>query len=83
MSKVKVLLLIVTIFQIISINIETINYENGLELSYLIKEKKTFELAFDSYNSIPENIHLKLNSLNIINQVISFSIIQHVQMIHF
>lgn len=73
MSKVKALLLIVTIFQIISINIEMINYKNGLELSYLINEKKTFELAFDSYNSIPENIHLKLNSLNIINQVISFS----------
>ena len=73
MSTIKNFIFIIFLFQIFSKKIETLKYKNGMKLSHIIKGNKTFELAFDSYDSIPEYINVKVNSLNSINQIISFS----------
>jgi len=73
MFKIKTLVLILALLQVFSRKIETIKFKEGVEFSKLIKSKNTYELSFDSYSSIPANVHLKLSSLNNINQKVSFS----------
>ena len=73
MFKIKTFVLILALLQAFSEKIETIKFQAGMEFSKLIKSKKTYELSFDSYSSIPANVHLKLNSLNNIKQKVSFS----------
>lgn len=73
MFKIKTFVLILALLKAFSEKIETIKFQAGMEFSKLIKSKKTYELSFDSYSSIPANVHLKLNSLNNIKQKVSFS----------
>ena len=80
MSKIKFITLILGICCINSLinSIQTIVYkEEGIESSYIIGGKQTFELIFNSPDCVPENLQIKLKSLNNIEEIISFSTISH------
>ena len=72
----KFLIVILTICCINSLknSIQTIVYkEEGIESSYSIEERQIFELIFDLPEFVPENLQIKLKSLNNIEEIISFS----------
>lgn len=76
MTKMKFLIVILTICCINSLknSIETIVYkEEGIESSYSIEGRQIFELIFDLPEFVPENLQIKLKSLNNIEEIISFS----------
>lgn len=78
MWKIKFITLILSIFCINSLknSIQTIVYkEKGIEASFTIEGKRTFELIFSSPEIVPENLQIKLKSLNNIEEIISFSTI--------
>ena len=67
LAKIQIIFLICIIYHINgqTSNIEIINYKiQGINSNYTIDGKKTLELVFDSEKIIPENLHIKLKSLN-------------------
>ena len=76
MLKIKFIILILALCCINSLTnlIQDIVYkEEGIESSYIIWGKQTFELIFKSPEIIPENIQIKLKSLNNLDEIFSFS----------
>ncbi len=68
-----ILLIEFILYSYTSMNIEVIKFKNNLEIPSMIKGLKTYEIKFDSLQEIPENLQISINSLNNINQIISFS----------
>lgn len=67
------ILIIFLLYSFTSMNVEVIKYKKDLEIQSINKNYYTYEIIFDSQKEIPEHLQFSLNSLNNINQIISFS----------
>ena len=54
-------------------NIKSIQFLNKLKMPCFIKQEQTYEITFNSLDSIPDFVHISISSLNNIQQIISFS----------